>query len=361
MALEDHVRRRVRKEIAGRSAYDVIPAAGRIKLDAMESPYVWPSGLQTEWLSTLRQVELNRYPDPTAFELCEDLRRWSGLEDAMGILVGNGSDELIQMIIMALGGPARPVLAPEPTFGMYRINAEVLGSPFVGVPLSDRFAIDRAALLSAIKVHDPSCIFLAYPNNPTGNLFERETIEAAIDAANGLVIIDEAYHPYCGQTFLNEIPRKGHLAVLRTFSKLGLAGLRLGFLTGPEPWLAQINKVRLPYNISVLAQASARFALSHVDWFTQQAEKICAERRRLHNGLQELSGLKVYPSAANFLLFRVSEGTASWVFDSLLQQNILIKNLDGQHDRLRDCLRVTVSTPDENDLFLEALSAAISP
>ena len=139
MALEDHVRRRVRKEIAGRSAYDVIPAAGRIKLDAMESPYVWPSGLQTEWLSTLRQVELNRYPDPTAFELCEDLRRWSGLEGAMGILVGNGSDELIQMIIMALGGPARPVLAPEPTFGMYRINAEVLGSPFVGVPLSDRF------------------------------------------------------------------------------------------------------------------------------------------------------------------------------------------------------------------------------
>ena len=327
MALEDHVRRRVRKEIAGRSAYDVIPAAGRIKLDAMESPYVWPSALQTEWLSTLRQVELNRYPDPTAFELCEDLRRWSGLEGAMGILVGNGSDELIQMIIMALGGPARPVLAPEPTFGMYRINAEVL----------------------------------AYPNNPTGNLFERETIEAAIDAANGLVIIDEAYHPYCGQTFLNEIPGKGHLAVLRTFSKLGLAGLRLGFLTGPEPWLAQINKVRLPYNISVLAQASARFALSHVDWFTQQAEKVCAERRRLHNGLQELSGLKVYPSAANFLLFRVPEGTASWVFDSLLQQNILIKNLDGQHDRLRDCLRVTVSTPDENDLFLEALSAAISP
>ena len=361
MALEDHVRQRVRKEIAGRSAYDVIPAAGRIKLDAMESPYTWPSGLKTEWLSTLRQVELNRYPDPTAFELCEDLRRWSGLEGAMGILVGNGSDELIQMIIMALGGPARPVLAPEPTFGMYRNNAEVLGSPFVGVPLSDRFAIDRAALLLAIETHDPGCIFLAYPNNPTGNLFERETIEAAIDAANGLVIIDEAYHPYCGQTFLNEMSGKGHLAVLRTFSKLGLAGLRLGFLTGPEPWLAQINKVRLPYNISVLAQASARFALSHVDWFTQQAEKVCAERRRLHNGLQEFSGLKVYLSAANFLLFRVPEGTASWVFDSLLQQNILIKNLDGQHDRLRDCLRVTVSTPDENDLFLEALSAAISP
>jgi len=360
MGLGDRVRRRVRKEIADRSAYDVIPAAGRIKLDAMESPYVWPPALQTEWLSTLRQVELNRYPDPTAFELCEDLRRWSGLEGATGILVGNGSDELIQMIIMALGGPARPVLAPEPTFGMYRINAEVLGSPFVGVPLSDRFAIDRAALLSAIEAHDPGCIFLAYPNNPTGNLFERETIEAAIDAANGLVIVDEAYQPYCGQTFLNEMPGKGHLAVLRTFSKLGLAGLRLGFLTGPEPWLAEINKVRLPYNVSVLAQASARFALSHVDWFTQQAEKVCAERRRLHNSLQELSGLRVYPSAANFLLFRVSEGTASWVFDSLLQQNILIKNLDGQHDRLRDCLRVTVGTSAENDLFLEALSAAIS-
>jgi histidinol-phosphate aminotransferase len=327
----------------------------------MESPYVWPPTLKAEWLSTLRQVELNRYPDPTAFELCEDLRRCSGLGDTMGLLVGNGSDELIQMIIMALGGPTRPVMAPEPTFGMYRINTEVLGSLFVGVPLVDCFEIDQVALLSAIEAHDPSCIFLAYPNNPTGNLFERETIEAVIDAANGLVIIDEAYHPYCGQTFLNEISENGHLAVLRTFSKLGLAGLRLGFLAGPEPWLAQINKVRLPYNISVLAQASARFALSHVDWFTQQAEKVCEERRRLHNGLQELSELRVYPSAANFLLFRVPEGTASSVFDSLLQQNILIKNLDGQHDRLRDCLRVTVSSPDENDLFLEALSAAISP
>ena len=167
----------------------------------MESPYVWPPALQTEWLSTLRQVEVNRYPDPAAFELCEELRRWSGLGDAAGLILGNGSDELIQMIIMVLGGSARPVLAPEPTFGMYRIIAEALGSPFVGVPLADRFAIDRTALLSAIEVHDPGCIFLAYPNNPTGNLFERETIEAAIDAANGLVIIDEAYHPYCGQTF----------------------------------------------------------------------------------------------------------------------------------------------------------------
>ena len=198
-----------------------------------------------------------------------------------GIASRRKSDELIQMIIMVLGDLARPVLAPEPTFGMYRIIAEALGSPFVSVPLVDRFALDRAALLSAIKAHDPGCIFLAYPNHPTGNLFERETIEAAIDVANGLVKIDEAYHPYCGQTFLNEMPGKGHLAVLRTFSKLGLAGLRLGFLTGPEPWLAQINKVRLPYNISVLAQASARFALSHVDWFTHQAEKVCVERRRL--------------------------------------------------------------------------------
>jgi histidinol-phosphate aminotransferase len=359
MALEDHVRQRVPMEIAGRSAYDVIPAAGRIKLDAMESPYAWPPALQAEWLSTLHQVELNRYPDPTAFELCEDLRHWSRLGDEMGLLLGNGSDELIQMIIMVLGGPVRPVLAPEPTFGMYRIIAEALGRPFVGVPLADGFAIDRTALLSAIETHDPGCIFLAYPNNPTGNLFERETIEAAINVANGLVIIDEAYHPYCGQTFLNEVPGKGHLAVLRTFSKLGLAGLRLGFLTGPKPWLAEINKVRLPYNISVLAQASVRFALSHGDWFTQQAEKVCAERCRLHNALQEMVGLRVYPSAANFLLFRTPKGTASWIFDSLLQQNILIKNLDGQHDRLRDCLRVTVGTPDENSFFLDALSIAI--
>jgi histidinol-phosphate aminotransferase len=359
MGLVDHVRRRIRVEIASQSAYEVIPAKGRIKLDAMESPYAWPPALQTEWLSTLHQVKLNRYPDPAALDLREELRRWSGLGDAMGVLLGNGSDELIQMIIMALGGSSRPVLVPEPTFGMYRIIAEVLGIPFVGVPLADHFEIDRMALLSAIEAHDPGCIFLAYPNNPTGNLFERETVEAVINAANGLVIIDEAYHPYCGQTYLNAIPEMGHVAVLRTFSKLGLAGLRLGFLTGPEPWLAEINKVRLPYNISVLAQATAQFALSHSDWFTEQARKICAERRRLHNSLLELSGLRVYPSAANFLLFRVPEGTAGQVFDFLLQENILVKNLDGQHDQLRDCLRVTVSTPDENDLFFDALADAI--
>jgi histidinol-phosphate aminotransferase len=361
MNMVDHVRRRVRTEIADRSAYEVIPAAGRIKLDAMESPYTWPTALKAEWLSTLCQVELNRYPDPAAIELCEELRRCSGIGGTMGILLGNGSDELIQMIIMALGGRGRPVLAPEPTFGMYRIIAEMLGSPFVGVPLTDGFAIDRSALLSAIETHDPGCIFLAYPNNPTGNLFERETIEAIINSANGLVIIDEAYHPYCGQTFLNEISENGHLAVLRTFSKLGLAGLRLGFLTGPESWLSEINKVRLPYNISVLTQASAQFALSHRDWFTQQAEKVCAERRRLHTSLQEFSEFNVYPSSANFLLFRTPEGTAVRVFDSIFHQNILIKNLDGQHDQLRDCLRVTVGTPDENNLFLDALLAVISP
>jgi histidinol-phosphate aminotransferase len=359
MRIEDCVRHRVRLEITGRSPYDVIPTVGRIKLNAQESPYAWPLALQTEWLSALREVELNRYPDPKALELCEDLRCWSGLGDEAGLLLGNGSDELIQMIIMVLGGPDRPVLAPEPTFGMYRIIAEAVGSPFVGVPLTDGFAIDRAALLAAIEEYDPGCIFLAYPNNPTGNLFERETIEAVIGATKGLVIIDEAYHPYCEQTFLNEIPGNDHLAVLRTFSKLGFAGLRLGFLAGPDPWLAEINKVRLPYNISVLTQVSAQFGLLHGDWITAQTEKICAERSRLYNALQELSGLRVYSSAANFLLFRVADGTADLVFDSLLQQNVLIRKLDGEHDGLRDCLRVTIGTPEENELFLEALSIAL--
>ena len=359
MTLKDHVLQRVRSEVTERSAYSVLVGDGRVKLDAMESPYSWPTEIQEEWFSMLREVRLNRYPDPSAIDLCDDLRVFYDLPESSGLLLGNGSDELIQMIILALGGPDRPIVAPEPTFTMYRILTEVMGIKFISVPLDTDFEIDRDALLFVIKEHDPGCVFLAYPNNPTGNLFNRKTVEAAVATATGLVVVDEAYHPYCEETFLDQVPERNHLAVLRTFSKLGLAGLRLGFLTGPSAWLAEINKLRLPYNINSLTQASARFALLHQDWFAQQAIKICDERARLLVELRKFSGLIVYPSAANFVLFRAKEGCANVIFESLLQQNVLVKNLDGEHHRLKDCLRVTVSTQVENDLFLEALSIVV--
>jgi histidinol-phosphate aminotransferase len=361
LGLEDFVRQRMRVEIAERSAYETFPSVGRIKLDAMENPYIWPAAIQKKWLLTLREIELNRYPDSTGRELCADIRSWGCLSDSESILLGNGSDELIQMIVMALGGFDRPVLAPEPTFGMYKFIAEATGCPFIGVPLTENFLLDRDRLLREIDEHDPSCIFLAYPNNPTGNLFDFETINAVIKRANGLVIVDEAYYPYSGKTFIKELQEHDHLAILRTFSKLGLAGLRLGFLAGPHPWLAEINKVRLPYNISVLTQASARFALSQDLWFQKQAGKICAERARLYNDLQSLPGIKVYPSDANFFLLRLLKDNADKVTDRLFERKIVIKNLNGQHENLQECLRVTIGTPAENDKFLEELSAVLTP
>jgi histidinol-phosphate aminotransferase len=354
--LEHFVQQRVRKDILQRSAYKVLPSDGYIKLDAMESPYTWPDTFQREWLSTLREINLNRYPDSVGVELCEEIRAWCGLHDSASMLLGNGSDELIQMIIMTLGGP---VLTPEPTFGMYRLIAEAIGSQFVGVPLTNDFLLDQKKMLSEIEKHDPSCIFLAYPNNPTGNLFDHTLIKKIIDRASGLVIIDEAYHPYSGQTFLTEILESEHVVVLRTFSKFGLAGLRLGFLVGPHRWLEEINKVRLPYNINSVTQASVRFALSKDAWFRKQTEKISMERNRLEDALRKYPDVRVYSSRTNFLLFRLLNEHSDKVFDSLTKQKILIKNMDGTHEALHDCLRVTVGTVEENQKFLEALSIAL--
>lgn len=354
--LEDLVKKRVRQEIINKSAYKVLPSQGYIKLDAMESPYMWSDTVQAEWLSILQGVELNRYPDAACLNLCDEIRAWSELSDSTDVLLGNGSDELIQMIIMTLGGP---VLAPEPTFGMYKSITEAVGYKFIGVPLIDNFVLDGDQILSKIKEYDPSCIFLAYPNNPTGNLFDYSVIQNIIDSANGLVILDEAYYPYCGKTFLHEISKNENLLVLRTFSKLGLAALRLGFLAGPQPWLKEINKVRLPYNINALTQATAHFALSKDDWFQRQAKKTCRERARFKSRLQRFSEVRVYESDTNFILFRLTTKDSDLVFESLREQKILIKNMNGFDETLRDCLRVTIGTPEENRNFFHALSIAL--
>ena len=354
--LEDLVKKRVRQEIIRKSAYKVASAEGYIKLDAMESAYTWPETVRAEWLSILQGVELNRYPDAAGLELCDEIKAWSELSDSTDIILGNGSDELIQMIIMTLGGP---VLAPEPTFGMYKSITEAVGCKFIGVPLIDNFFLDCKQILSMIEEYDPSCIFLAYPNNPTGNLFDYAAIQTIIDSAEGLVILDEAYYPYCGKTFLQEISKNENLVVLRTFSKLGLAALRLGFLAGPHPWLKEINKVRLPYNINALTQVSVRFALSKNAWFQSQAEKTCTERNRFQKRLQRFSEVKVYKSETNFVLFRLVTRDSDVVFESLRDQKILIKNMNGSDEALRNCLRVTIGAPEENQKFFQALSIAL--
>jgi histidinol-phosphate aminotransferase len=210
---------------------------------------------------------------------------------------------------------------------------------------------------AAIEAHQPAVIFLAYPNNPTGNLLRAEDIEAILAAAPGLVVVDEAYAPFTDASFLGRLGQYDNLLVLRTVSKMGLAGLRLGLLIGAAAWMGEIDKTRLPYNINVLTQASGEFALRHVAVLEEQAQRIRADRAGLQAALAELPGMTVYPSDANFILFRVPVGRGQALFDALKARGVLIKNLSGAGVVLADCLRVTVGRPEENAAFLQALRA----
>jgi len=359
MISPDKINRLVRPAIRALSSYHVPPAAGLVKLDAMENPWPWPEALRQDWLQRLQQVELNRYPDPGARELQAGMRLAMGVPDAAAVLLGNGSDELIQMIIQTVAAPGRTVLAPEPTFVMYRQIAAVAGMEFRGVPLRADFSLDREAMLDALERLQPALTFLAYPNNPTGNLFDTADIEAVLSRADGLVVVDEAYAPFTDASFMARLPDYENLLLLRTVSKMGLAGLRLGLLAGDPGWLEQIDKTRLPYNLGTLNQVTGSFALAHRDVFEAQARQIREARAELFAGLQALPQLEVYPSEANFILFRVPAGAAGKLFAGLKAAGILIKNLDGSAAALQDCLRVTVGTPAENSAFLNALRALL--
>jgi len=349
-----------RPEILAMSAYHVADANNFIKLDAMENPYGWPEAIQQAWLEHLKDCPMNRYPDPEAKALAHALRQSNGIPEQAGIILGNGSDEIIQILQMALPANAA-VLAPEPGFVMYKQIALSLGLRYYGVPLlADDFDLDMPAMLEAIKTHQPALIFLAYPNNPTGNLFDAQAIEAILAAAPGLVIVDEAYAPFADASFMDQLPHYRNLLVMRTVSKLGLAGLRLGFLAGDKGIIEQLNKVRLPYNINCLTQETARFALEHQQFLLEQTQTICQQRSAVLSALEGRDDIKAYPSSANFILLKTLKKPADAVFASIKKQGILIKNLSPQGGVLKDCLRVTIGKPEENLAFLDALDQALN-
>ena len=349
----------VRPEIRALSAYHVPDAKGFIKLDAMENPYRWPQKLVQEWQQLLATAELNRYPDPAASALKQELRNNMGVPDGMDIILGNGSDELIQILAMALSEPGRVVLAPEPSFVMYRMIASFTGMAYVGVPLASDFSLDLPAMLAAIAQRQPALVFLAYPNNPTGNLFDSAAVQQIIEASPGLVVLDEAYHAFAGHSFMDQLPSYDNLVVMRTVSKMGLAGLRLGLLAGPAAWLQEFDKLRLPYNINILTQLSAAFALRHRTVLDQQTQQICSDREQLLQALGDMEGISPYPSRANFILFRVPADRARAIFAALKERGVLIKCMDGSSPALSDCLRVTVGTAEENAAFVQALQDSL--
>ena len=359
-SLKDQVAQWVRPEIQALSAYHVPDASGLIKLDAMENPYRWPADMVEQWLQTLQQAELNRYPDPSASALKESLRQAMAVPTEADILLGNGSDEIIQMVLLALAVPGQTVVSVEPGFVMYHMISTFAGMNYVGVPLQADFSLDQNALLAAIEKHQPAIVFLAYPNNPTGNLFNAAEIEEVIGATPGLVIVDEAYHAFADDSFMPKLMSYDNLLVMRTVSKMGLAGLRLGLLAGPPAWLDEFDKVRLPYNINILTQVSAKFALQHAEVLNTQTEQIKKDRGLLEQALQQIEGLTVYPSRANFILFRVPPGQAEQIFEGLKAKGVLLKNLDKAGGLLKDCLRVTVGMAEENTAFITALKQVLA-
>ena len=347
----------IRDDVRKIDAYPVPSAVGFVKLDAMENPFSLPEGLQQQLGERLARQALNRYPlsDPRGFK--ERLGKVVGLPPGMQLMLGNGSDELIHLIILACAKPGTTVLAPAPSFVMYEMAARFDHCNYLGVPLKENFALDVERMLKAIGEHGPAVVFIAYPNNPTGNLFDRAGIEAILRAAPGVVVLDEAYLPFAQDTWMPLLKRTPNLLVLRTLSKLGLAGIRLGYLAADSDWIEQFDKLRPPYNVNVLTLAAADLMLENMSILDAQAATLRSERGKLLGQLQATPGVRAFDSAANFILFRVANADA--VFAGLKQRGVLIKNLAASHPLLAGCLRVTVGTVAENETFMKALRASI--
>lgn len=362
MSIDDRIARFVSPWVRELTPYHVADATGLIKLDAMENPFPLPATLREQWNETIARTELNRYPDPHSSALKAAWRASLGLPDALGMILGNGSDELIHLLCLAVAGmPGGTVLSPEPSFAVYRIAAQSLGLEFAGVPLNaEDFSLDLPALLDAIARTQPALVFLASPNNPTANRLDGEGLDAICAAAPGLVVLDEAYYRFASGTRVTEAAGHDNLVVMHTLSKIGLAGLRLGALFGPAPWIDLLERLRMPYNINTLTQVGAQFALEHLGDFERQIGLIVEARADLHAALSDVNGIRAWPSATNFILFRTPVGRATAVFESLRAQGVLIKNVSNAHPLLADCLRVTVGTARENAVFIAALTRALA-
>ncbi len=360
MTVSPQLMQRIRQDVQSMHAYAIQDSVGMVKLDAMENPHRLPADLQKALGERLGALALNRYPDGRVNELRTALAQYAGMPEGFDIMLGNGSDELISLLAMACDVPGASILAPLPGFVMYAMSAQLQGLAFHGVPLTADFELDEAAMLAAIAEHKPSIVYLAYPNNPTGNLWNDDTIEKIVlaqGAQGGLVVMDEAYQPFASKSYMDRITRHTHVLLMRTLSKFGLAGVRLGYMVGPKALVAEIDKVRPPYNISVLNYECALFALAHAEVFAAQAKDLREQRARLLQALAALPGVTPFPSEANMILVRVPDAVKT--FDGLKAHKVLIKNVSKMHPLLANCLRLTVGTPDENARMLSALQSSL--
>jgi len=355
--LATRMSRYLRADVQGMHGYAVQPSAGFVKVDTMENPFRLPPELRRALGERLAEVALNRYPAERGDVLRAELAKHANMPEGCDIMLGNGSDELISLLTLAADVPGNVVIAPLPGFVMYEMSAKLQGLKFVGVPLTPAFQLDRPAMLAAVREHQPALLYIAYPNNPTANLWDDSVVDAIIEAAPGLVVIDEAYQPFAARDSLERLRRHEHVVLMRTMSKFGLAGVRIGYMMGRKALIAEVDKLRPPFNISVLNCEAALFALEHVDEYAKQAATIRAEREKLASGIAALPGVHAFPSEANMILARVPD--AKRVFEGMRARGVLIKNVSGLHPLLVNCIRITIGTPDENPLTLAALRGAL--
>jgi histidinol-phosphate aminotransferase len=357
--LRTRIARTMRQDVTSSAGYAIQPSAGMVKLDAMENPFSLPSPLKRALGERLAEVAINRYPINKG-EVASALTQHFEVPTGCKLIVGNGSDELIDLLSVACDVPNATVLAPLPGFVMYEMSARLRGLKFVGVPLTANFELDEAAMLAAIEQARPALTYIAYPNNPTGNLFDEAVVQKIVDAVgaqDGLVVFDEAYQPFSSRTWMPKLVTHEHVLILRTLSKFGLAGVRMGYLVGAAPLIEQIDKVSPPYNISALNAAATLFALEHAEVFAEQADILRRERQRLMISLRGMSGVTVFPSEANMILVRVPDSKRA--FDGMKERKVLVKHIAGLHPLLANCLRLTVGAPEENTMMIQALKESL--
>ena len=355
----------IRRDVQSMHAYPIQDSAGMVKLDAMENGYTLPPALQAQLGERLGKLAINRYPGTRVEDLKTALRSYAQVPADYGLMLGNGSDELISLLAMACAVPNAKILAPLPGFVMYAMSAQLQGMQFIGVPLTADFELDESAMLAAIDTHKPAITYLAYPNNPTANLWDEGVIKRIIAACaqyGGMVVMDEAYQPFSSKSWITHIhaapEANANVLLMRTLSKFGLAGVRLGYMMGPAALINEVDKLRPPYNISVLNCECALFALENKDVFAQQANEIIAQRAMLLETIAKMPGAQPVKSDANMFLVRVAD--AARTFDGLKQRGILVKNVSNMHPLLANTLRVSVGTPAENQLLLKALQDSLA-
>ncbi len=359
-SLADRIALTIRQDVKSMHGYAIQPSAGLVKLDAMENPFTLPPELQRELGERLAHVAINRYPAQCTADVVAALSEFVELPAGCKMMLGNGSDELIDMLSVVCNVPGATLLAPLPGFVMYEMSARLRGLRFVGVPLTAAFELDELSMLAAIEQHRPALTYIAYPNNPTANLFDEATVErivAAVGRQHGLVVFDEAYQPFSSRTWMQRMAAHPHVLVMRTMSKFGLAGVRLGYLCGAAALIDEVEKVRPPYNVSVLNAEAALFAIDHADEYARQARVLREQREWLRAALRALPGVQPFDSDANMILVRLPD--AQRAFDGMKARGVLVKHIAGLHPLLANCLRLTVGTPDENALMLQALKESL--